>query len=185
MFGSNLQLVIVVAAVAALGAKGLSQFAESHRGANKPVVQTAVAAPSPVPVKSVAPAPPQRSTYGEEHLAPDANNQFHSFVEINGTRIPVMVDTGATLVSLSYEDAMAVGVAPPPSEFIYVSQTANGAARVAKVKLKKVQLGFLAVNDVDALVSERGAMSAGSLLGMSYLSKLHVEMSPGGLILRY
>lgn len=72
----------------------------------------------------------------EVHIAANGGGQFLTDVEINGARIRQMVvDTGATLVELSYEDAASAGFHPFPSEFKYQVQTANGVAHVARVQL--------------------------------------------------
>lgn len=123
--------------------------------------------------------------YGEYRIQADSMGQYSADVEINGSRIRhMLVDTGATMVALSYEDAAAIGLYPLPSEYKYTVSTANGSARVAKVKLHDVRLGSLVVHDVEALVGERGAL-ASSLLGMTFLGKLsRLEVASGALILR-
>jgi aspartyl protease family protein len=57
------------------------------------------------------------------------------------------------------------------SIFSGVSQTANGAPRVAPLTLGEVRLGDIAVRDVPAAVAERGALAI-KLLGMSFLGRL-------------
>jgi aspartyl protease family protein len=102
---------------------------------------------------------------------------------INGREIDVMVDTGATLVALSYDDARAAGLRVGYDDFTHSVSTANGRAKVAPVMLNKVQIGDIIVYDVPAVVSEAGAMS-GTLLGMSFLGRLRkFEMSNGVLTL--
>lgn len=182
MFGYNTQFVIVAAALAVIGARGLSHLTHLPASAQKPVV--AAAAPRGTESSKVSMAASTHSSYGEEHLSPDRNGQFSSNVEINGARVHMLVDTGASSVALSYEDAAAIGVLPAPSDYKYAVSTANGVGRVARVHLRQVRLGFLVVENVEALIGERGALQT-SLLGMTFLSKLHVEMGSGGLNLRY
>lgn len=123
-----------------------------------------------VPV-SPTPQVPEASLAGTEVIAPDARGQFETTVEVEGQRLPVLIDTGATFVALSFEDADRLGLRPAPSEFRYAVDTANGRAAVARVSLSAVRLGGIEVRDVPALVAGRGQMS-GSLLGMSFLSRL-------------
>ncbi len=96
---------------------------------------------------------------------------FSANVEINGRTIPMLVDTGASYVALSAEDADRLGVVTRPSDFTVTMYTANGVAKAAPVKLHAVHVDTLAVYDVDAVVAQPGAMK-GSLLGMSFLRRL-------------
>lgn len=108
---------------------------------------------------------------------------FQTEAEINGRDIDVMVDTGASLVALSYEDAQRAGIFVKPSDFTHTAQTANGIARVAPVTISRIEIGDITVRNVKAVVSERGA-SRRTLLGMSFLGRLsRVEMRSGTLVL--
>jgi aspartyl protease family protein len=164
----------------ALGAFIAAQIAVrflSPRARLEPAVQTTAA---PAPASRPAALAPGR---GSVTIPSDKMGQYFAEVEINGSRVHMLVDTGATSVALSYEDAAAVGFYPAPSEYRYAVSTANGTAKVARVKLGQIRLGSLTVYDVDALVGERGALSS-SLLGMTFLSKLsRVEASAGKLVL--
>ena len=109
---------------------------------------------------------------------------FRADAEINGRDIDVMVDTGASLVALTYEDAERVGFFVRPSDFTHSARTANGIARVAPVTIPRISIGDITVRDVQAVVSERGA-SERTLLGMSFLGRLsRVEMRGGTLVLQ-
>ncbi len=90
---------------------------------------------------------------------------------INSQRISVMVDTGASVVALSYEDAERVGLHPRTLDFTVSVVTANGTTNAAHAKLAKVEIDSVRVDDVDALVLPHGALN-GTLLGMSFLSRL-------------
>jgi hypothetical protein len=54
---------------------------------------------------------------------------FFTEVEIDGQPITIMVDTGATMVALSYEDAERAGIFLNPGDFTLSVSTANGRAR--------------------------------------------------------
>ncbi|HEX3723241.1 MAG TPA: TIGR02281 family clan AA aspartic protease, partial [Nitrolancea sp.] len=66
---------------------------------------------------------------------------FLTEVEINGRDIGVMVDTGASLVALTYDDAERAGIFVNSSDFTGRAQTANGTARVARVTISRIQIG--------------------------------------------
>jgi aspartyl protease family protein len=136
-----------------------------------------------------APVAPKRAALpvrlDEIRIPADPMGQFSTDVEVNGSRISKMlVDTGATLVALSYEDAAAAGLFPAPADYKYQVSTANGVAHVARAKLVDVRIGNIVVHDVEAVVGERGALS-GSLLGMAFLSKLsRFSVESGALVLK-
>jgi aspartyl protease family protein len=99
------------------------------------------------------------------------NGHFIVKAEINGRNVKVMVDTGASAVALSYEDAKDIGLHPGNLDYNIPVSTANGMVKAAGVNLDKVEIDGVRVSDVQGLVMPDGAMR-GSLLGMSFLSKL-------------
>jgi clan AA aspartic protease (TIGR02281 family) len=120
-----------------------------------------------------------------EPISIAADPQGHFFVEpiVNGTRLRMMVDTGASFVVLSREDARQIGISPAPGDFTTRVKTANGLVLVAPVVLKEVAIGEVVVRDVAAAVLAGNNLEVG-LLGMSFLSKLsHFEVARGRLVL--
>jgi aspartyl protease family protein len=114
-----------------------------------------------------------------------ANEQGHVIVEavINGASMRLLVDTGASLVSLTAADARAAGISRAELVFDHFVSTANGTARVAQVTLREVRIGQLSVYDVPAAVLENLNIS---LLGMSFLSRLQsYEMRNGELTISW
>ena len=113
----------------------------------------------------------EQASSARETIEPDRSGQYEAEVEIDGQRLPVMIDTGATFLTLSYEDAQRLGIRLMPSDYAYKASTANGISMVGKVQLPRVTLGSITVRDVPALVCGRGQLVQ-SLLGMSFLSRL-------------
>jgi aspartyl protease family protein len=116
-----------------------------------------------------------------------ADPQGHFFVEpiVNGTRLRMMVDTGASFVVFSREDARHIGISPAPGDFTTRLKTAKGLVLVAPGVLKEVAIGEVAVRDVAAAVLAGNNLEVG-LLGMSFLSKLsHFEVARGRLVLKW
>jgi aspartyl protease family protein len=112
------------------------------------------------------------------------HGHFFASAEINGRSIDVMVDSGASIVALSYDDARRAGVHVRNSDFTQRVSTANGLARVAPVVLDRVSIGDITVRNVSAAVGEPGSMAT-SLLGMSFLGRLQrVDMRAGTLVLQ-
>jgi aspartyl protease family protein len=94
-----------------------------------------------------------------------------------------MVDTGASIVALTHEDARNTGVHIRDSDYKHRVSTANGIARVALVTLDTLALDDIVVRDVRAAVAEPGKLTK-TLLGMSFLGQLRrTEMSGGVLVL--
>ncbi|PPD44267.1 MAG: TIGR02281 family clan AA aspartic protease [Methylocystis sp.] len=185
MLETQIKIAVIAIVLSVLAASGVSRFQSARpdmgKGAKagRPALQSASIAPAPT--RAILPA--RRSD--EIRIAADRGGQFSTDAEVNGARISgMLVDTGATLVALSYEDASAAGLFPSPADYRYQVSTANGVAHVAKVRLHDVRIGNLVVHDVDAVVGERGALG-NSLLGMTFLSKLsRFSVESGSLVLK-
>lgn len=120
---------------------------------------------------------------GREELRSSSDGHYYARAEINGRPLDVMVDTGASMVALTYEDADRLGLMLRPSDFTATVHTANGTAAVAPVVLDRVTIGHVTVRNVRAAVSEPGRL-AKTLLGMSFLGQLRrVDISQGRLLL--
>lgn len=144
----------------------------------------AVARPQPTPAAAPKPVQAARATGGRMELPADRNGQFMSPTEIDGRRIDMLVDTGATFVSLSHQDAETLGIRPFPNDYKVPVATASGELRAARVTLRTVAVGSISARDVPALVLPKGAGST-SLLGMSFLQRLGgFEIAGGKLLLR-
>jgi aspartyl protease family protein len=90
---------------------------------------------------------------------------------VNGTQMPLLFDTGASAVVLSYRDAARAGIAVNDLSFTLPVMTANGTGRAAVVELDRIEVGGIARRNVRAFVAEDGALQ-GSLLGMTFLETL-------------
>jgi len=113
----------------------------------------------------------------------DLRGQITLTAIVNGAPIRFLVDTGATLVSLTPEDARAAGIGPGELRFDHRSQTANGTARNALVTLREVRIEQLSIDNVPAWVTENSKLS---LLGMSFLKRLKsFEMREGALTISW
>jgi aspartyl protease family protein len=99
------------------------------------------------------------------------NGHYQAEGTINGVTIPMMVDTGATTIALSFEDAERLGLNPDGMDFAFTVLTANGPARTAYVTLPEIEVAGIKRTNVRAGIAERGKLSE-SLLGMNFLSSL-------------
>jgi aspartyl protease family protein len=131
------------------------------------------------------PAAEQFAGYGEELvIRAGPSGHFIAEADVNGYEVRFLVDTGASIVMLTPDDADLLGFNLYDDDYSQVFQTPNGVLRGAPVILDDVQIGPIALSDVHATVAE--APSAISLLGMSFLRRLDgYEVRDGELVLRW
>ncbi len=96
---------------------------------------------------------------------------FGIATHVNGARIHMVLDTGASSVVLTQEAAKAAGLPVEVLAYNVNIDTANGRTRAAPVTLDRVAVGALTERSVPALVAQPGQLKA-SLLGMSFLNRL-------------
>ena len=117
-------------------------------------------------------------------IARGQGGEFALSAKINGAATPMVVDTGATSVVLTYESAKAVGL---PLELLVYDvdlETAGGHTKAARVTLDRLAIGKLVERSVPALVVPHGQMKT-NLLGMSFLDRLESwEVRADNLMLR-
>ncbi|MBP8063231.1 MAG: TIGR02281 family clan AA aspartic protease [Brevundimonas sp.] len=112
-----------------------------------------------------------------------ADGHYWADALIDGKAVRVMVDTGATVVVLTPADAARLGLRLKSGDFSATVITASGPVPAAPVALQTVAVAGARVEQVEALVVERGLPH--SLLGMSYLGRLSsFSATPVGLTLR-
>ncbi len=107
---------------------------------------------------------------GRMQFTADDSGQFFIDAKVDGVGVHFLVDTGASGMTLSKEDARRLGYDLKDLRFTGQFSTANGATRAAPVTLDSIEIGPLTANNVRAWVNE-GELNQ-SLLGMSYLSTL-------------
>jgi aspartyl protease family protein len=112
--------------------------------------------------------------------APDGH--YYLTLAVNGAPIEFVVDTGASDIVLSHDDADRIGLQLDELMYVGRAMTANGEVRTAPVRLDRVALGPISDDHVPAWVNE-GDMTR-SLVGMAYLQRWrHIEITGGELIL--
>ena len=138
------------------------------------------------PAAQAAADPPLRGSQGSgpepAHLAKAADGHFWANGEVDGGNVSFLVDTGASNVFLTQEDARRVGLDPTNLIYNRTVRTGGGESLAAPVKLASLSVDGVRVANVDALVIGRGLPT--SLLGMTYLGRLSkFEATPTSLIL--
>ncbi|HLX15474.1 MAG TPA: TIGR02281 family clan AA aspartic protease [Bradyrhizobium sp.] len=110
--------------------------------------------------------------------------EFALQAKINGVAAPMVIDTGATSVVLTYETAKAAGLPLELLEYDVDVETAGGHTKAARLTLDRLAVGKLVERSVPALVVPHGQMKT-NLLGMSFLDRLESwEVRPDSLMLR-
>ena len=104
-------------------------------------------------------------------VARAASGDFAVTAQINGARVPMVLDTGASSVVLTREDAKAAGLPLEVLSYTVSIDTANGGTQAAPVTLDRVGIGGLVEHSIPALVAQPGQLKT-SLLGMSFLNRL-------------
>jgi aspartyl protease family protein len=97
--------------------------------------------------------------------------EFALHAKINGVSAPMVIDTGATSVVLTYETAKAAGLPLELLEYDVDVETAGGHTKAARLTLDRLAVGKLVERSVPALVVPRGQMKT-NLLGMSFLDRM-------------
>jgi aspartyl protease family protein len=119
---------------------------------------------------------------GVIEIPKDARGHFVLIADVNGKPIEFLVDTGASVVVLSREDAQKSGISLENLAFTGIANTANGSVKTAAVKIDTINVGGVQDDDVRAYVTSGELF--GSLLGMSYLQRFEkIEISRDKLIL--
>lgn len=114
---------------------------------------------------------------------PRTNGQFFAQGRVNSGSVRFLIDTGASTVALTLEDARRAGVDINRLVYNRAVDTANGRTMASEVILKEVRIGGVRVTNVRALVLAEGLHV--SLLGMTYLGELQkVEVMPNQMVLR-
>lgn len=112
------------------------------------------------------------------------SGHFEANAEVNGQTVGMLVDTGASMVALTREDAVRVGIIPENLTYSMTVTTANGITTAAPVTLTELAIGPITRRNVPAMVAEEGRLDQ-SLLGMSFLGTLSsLQMQTDELRLR-
>lgn len=111
------------------------------------------------------------------------SGQYHFTGQVNSGSVKFLVDTGASAVALTLNDARKAGIDVNRLQYNVPVSTAGGTNYAAAVRLDRVTLGGITLRDVDALVIREGLDI--SLLGMTWLGELQeVKATPSALLLR-
>ena len=109
------------------------------------------------------------SETGQIILPRGRDGHYYLTAQVNDTPVRFVVDTGATDIVLTREDAARIGLDPDALDYLGRARTANGETQTAFVRLDEVVVGEAVDRDVPAVVN--GGEMSQSLLGMGYLQR--------------
>lgn len=135
------------------------------------------------PAEPALTAPEAAPGWGDSFtLARADDGHFYADVSIDGQDTRMLVDTGASVIALTGEDAAALGLAWDDGEVSEVAQGASGPVLGVRTVLPLVELGGFTAENVPALIIPEGLFV--SLLGQSFLSKIaSVEMAGDKMVM--
>ena len=114
--------------------------------------------------------PVQTVEGGETRIPLGPDGHYWITAQLNGARVRLMVDTGATVTAISQDVAEAAGIEPDPLRPEANVETANGSVTAAPARIDALRFGSIAARDLDAIVmpGEGGP----NVIGMSFLTRL-------------
>lgn len=171
MFARTLTLIFAGTFLVALAAPRL--MADSDSTDTGDAGTTANAAPV---ATAAAPTPAPYGTTAEMMRDPDGH--FRADVAINGQTIPMLIDSGASMVIIRESEAARMGIRPAPSDYTGRAMTANGETSYAPVRFASIRIGGVERIDIAGAVMPDDKLPV-ALLGQTYLGALG-EMSIQG-----
>ena len=138
----------------------------------------------PLASENQQPRPDNAGWYAGEHvLERDSDGHFYASALVDNTELRMLVDTGASVIALTGDDAAAIGLNWDDSEIRHVGSGASGAVYGVPVTLRSVEIGGMARSDIQAIVIPEGLHI--SLLGQSYLAQIGaVEIFDDKMVMR-
>jgi aspartyl protease family protein len=169
--------VLVCAGIALIGVAMVSPSLKSG-GASVPVVNGNAVADVVGPNRIQSTDPVTAPSPRELRRGPDGH--FYADAQVNGTTIRFLVDTGASMVVLTRQDAQRAGIQTPSARALAMG--VGGPIEVIPVTLERVAVGGIEARGVEAAIADQTPVS---LLGQSYLQRVgSVEIRGDTMVLR-
>lgn len=99
-----------------------------------------------------------------------SDNHFYITLNIDGTNVLFLIDTGATTTTLTLNDAKRLGIDIDNLKYNQIVNTANGSTYNASIELHNIKIGNKIIDSLWVMVSRD--LDGNSLLGMNFLNKL-------------
>jgi aspartyl protease family protein len=116
--------------------------------------------------------PGRAATHGRTvEVVRSRTGDFFIHTHVNGAKVAMVFDTGASSVILTQEAAKAAGLPTDMLAYTVNLDTANGRTHAAPVTIDRIAIGGLTEREVPALVVQAGGLKS-NLLGMTFLNRL-------------
>ena len=169
----------IVPAIALFGAAALGVVALRGNVKESLDAKPALAEPEPTEPKFAEVSPHQIRT---ALLRKEGDGHYWATARVNGAVVKFLVDTGATMISLTRRDARKIGVDTDRLLRSVDVRTAAGRVKAGMVYIDKIEIDGVVLENVQAVVLEEGLEY--SLLGMSFLNRLEGwDVTPGAIII--
>ena len=133
----------------------------------------------------ISSSPPLPPTGKSVSLKMDTYGRFDFEGKLNGTPVPMFLDTGATSVVIGMRHAKQLGIRVSPRDFTGRAQTASGIVRFARTTIDSIQIGDVVVRNIPVAVQENDLFGSVAL-GTPFISRLQggMEIKGGTLLLK-
>ena len=101
-------------------------------------------------------------------MAPDGH--FWANATINGQKVRMLIDSGATITALSERTAAAAGISRQAGVVPVILRTANGLTKAETGAIEDLRMGNVRAGNLKVLISP--GLGDVDILGMNFLSKL-------------
>ena len=141
-------------------------------------------APEPPKVQTARPAPADPLPQNAATIRRESDGHFWTRADVEGASLKFLVDTGASVVALTHQDAKRLRIDFDDLVFDNRVTTAGGVVMSASVRLDYIRIGNVRLENIDAIIIE-GNVLEDSLLGMSFLGELYsYEFKGNTMIIR-
>jgi aspartyl protease family protein len=166
----------LVTIVAAIGAVGLAVPREITIGTDAPRETVIVESEKPVVVQNF------HWYAGETVLERAADGHFYAEASVDGQPVLFLVDTGASTVALTGDDANDLGINWDAGQLRPVGQGASGTVYGVNTTIGELTLGGFRGRNIQAVIIPEGLPI--SLLGQSFLKQIEtVEISGDRMVM--
>jgi len=170
---------LIIGGVALIGVGMLSPIFRHESKPVAPANESVTAAHSLSRPKRISSTDPVTAAAPRE-LQRGPDGHFYADAQVNGTTVRFMVDTGASVVVLTPQDAQRAGIQLPSERSMAMG--VGGPVETIPVTLDRIAVGGIEARGVQAAVVDELPVS---LLGQSYLQRVSsVEIRGDRMVLR-
>ena len=160
-------LFVFIIAIGLFGSLLSNGLSRSHSSSDE-IFQRAKEKQQSDDADAVAETEERERSDGAVELDRASDGHFYADVQVNGATLHMLVDTGATVIALSREDARSAGLATSIGMHEVIGRGADGDVHGEVATLDRVSLGQKTVEGLPAVVLNAGEQS---LLGQSFLAR--------------